>query len=104
MLLNGKELLLSGTADLPDLFPAKQSGTLLLEPACCAFLVVERGGKYTRQKTGDEKIRRLFLYAWTCRSCRRSRRNAKNEASLILPGKGRHNSGAYSAGPAGWQR
>ncbi len=40
MLLNGKELRISGTADLPDLFPAKQSGTLLLEPACCTFLVV----------------------------------------------------------------
>lgn len=40
MLLNGKPLTISGTADLPELSPIKGSGSVRLEPVSCAFIVI----------------------------------------------------------------
>lgn len=41
MQLNGNDLTLSGTADLPDLSPVKlQAGTVMLAPGSCTFLVL----------------------------------------------------------------
>lgn len=42
MLLNGKELVISGIASLPDLSPVKKSGSIHLEPATCTFIVVNK--------------------------------------------------------------